>query len=341
MAVAAIRGRATEAASAWRSDVITGLLALWMTLGSYVDAWAHTHLASTQESFLTPWHGVLYSGWLGAGAWIFLHRDRPGYRVGLYGAIAFGVGGVFDMVWHALFGIESNAEALISPAHLFLLAAHLLIISTPLRATWSSETRRRASWREFTPVALALVAGIAGMCFIVMYGSPFNDFLPSTEFAQGTFGRETRFRLAQKAGLLTFYVTTLLLVAPLLTVLKRWKPPFGAATLALGLPAIGIMVIDPLLLGAPMLALSGVTAGFLADILIHEMDPGPHRTRAFVLFGALVPIPLVVLSLVTIASEWGLGWGINLVTGSVFLSSMIGAGLALALSAPARDEVHA
>ena len=90
-----------------------------------------------------------------------------------------------------------------------------------------------------------------------------------------------------------------------------------------------------------MLALSGVAAGFLADILIHETDPGPHRTRAFVAFGALVPVSLVVLSLLTIATEWGLGWGINLVTGSVVLSSMIGAGLALALSAPTRNEVHA
>lgn len=341
MAVAAIRGRATEAATGWRTDVITGLLALWMTLGSYVDGWAHTHLISTRESFLTPWHGILYSGWLGAAAWIYLHRERRGYRLGLYGAIGFGVGGLFDMIWHTLFGIESNAEALISPAHLFLLGSHLLIISTPLRVAWESETRRRVSWREFAPTGLSVVAGIAGLLFIVMYGSPFNDYLPSSEFAGGTFGPETRFRLAQKAGLLSFYVSTLLLVTPLLAVLKRWRPPFGAATLALGLPAIGIMLIDPLLLDAPMLALSGVAAGLLADILIREIDPGPNRPRALVAFGALVPVPLVVLSLITIATEWGLGWGVNLVTGSVVLSSMIGAGLALTLAAPARNEVHA
>ena len=341
MAVAAIRGRTTEAASAWRADVVTGLLGLWMTLGSYVDGWAHTHLISTQESFLTPWHGILYSGWLGAAAWIYLNRDRPGYRLGLYGAIGFGVGGLFDMIWHAAFGIESNAEALISPAHLFLLASHLLIISTPLRAAWSSEARRRLTWREFAPIALSVVAGIGALCFIVMYGSPFNDYLPSETFADGSFGRETRYRLAQKGGILTFYVTTLLFVTPLLAVLKRWRPPFGTATLALGLPAIGIMAIDPLLLGAPMLAVSGVAAGLLADVLIHEMDPSPERRRQYLAFGAAVPIPLVVLSLVAIEMEWGLGWGINLVTGSVILSSLIGFGLALALAAPSRTEVPA
>jgi hypothetical protein len=52
-------------------------------------------------------------------------------------------------------------------------------------------------------------------------------------------------------------------------------------------------------------------------------------------------VPLVVLSLVAIAMEWGLGWGINLVAGSVVLSSMIGAGLAFALAAPTRIEVRA
>ena len=338
MAVATIDRRVTEAERAWRVDVITGLLALWMTLGSYVDGWAHTHLISTQESFLTPWHGILYSGWLGSAAWIYAHRDRPGYRLGLMGAIGFGLGGVFDMVWHALFGIEADAEALISPAHLFLLASHLLIVSTPLRAKWASDMRRRVGWREFAPIAVSLVGVVGALSFIVMYGSPFNDYLPSAAFAEGTFGPDTRFRLAQKGGLLTFYVATLLYMTPLLAVLKRWRPPFGTATLTIGLPALGIMAIDPLLLGAPVLAASGIAMGLLADILIRELDPTPERRNAFIAFGALTPIPLVVLTMIAIEIQWGLGWGVNLVTGSVVLSSLVGLGLALAIGAPARGE---
>ena len=337
----ALRARPTAAATAWRTDVITGLLGLWMTFGSYVDAWAHTHLISTKESFLTPWHGILYSGWLGAAAWIYAHRDRPGYRLGLIGAVAFGVGGVLDMGWHTAFGIEANAEALISPPHIFLLASHLLIVSTALRAAWSSDTPRRSSWRNFAPVALSLVAIVAALSFIVMYGSPFNDYLPSEGFSEGTFGPDTRFRLAQKAGLLTFYVSTLLYVTPLLALLKRWRPPAGVATLAIGLPAIGIMVVDPLLLGTPILALSGIAAGIVADILIRELDPSLDRRKAFLAFGAIVPIPLVVLSLVAIEIGWGLGWGVNLVTGSVVIASLVGFCLALAVSAPERKEVPA
>src|SRR5687768_6353833 len=169
----ALRAPITKAATVHRANLITGVLGLWMTFGSHVDGWAHTHLISTQESFLTPWHGILYSGWLLLAAWLYLHRDLPGYRLGLIGAIAFGVGGIFDMAWHTAFGIEVDMEALISPAHLLLVITHLLMISTPLRAAWISKMPRRVGWREFAPAALSLTASVALVTFITPYGVPF------------------------------------------------------------------------------------------------------------------------------------------------------------------------
>jgi hypothetical protein len=319
--------------------LITGLLGLWMTFGSHVDGWAHTHLISTQESFFTPWHGILYSGWLGTAAWIYIHRDLPGYRLGLIGAIGFGVGGVIDMAWHTAFGIEVDMEALISPAHLLLVITHLLMISTPLRAAWSSEMPRRIGWREFTPAALSLTASVALVTFITPYGVPFNDFLPSAEFSQGTFEATTRFRLAQEAGMLTFFASALIFVTPLVAILKRWRPPFGTATLMIGASAIGSTVVDPLLLNAPLLAVSGIAAGLLADVLIAELDPGPERRSALLAFGALTPLPLVALSLLAIELEWGLGWNVNFITGSMVIASCVGLALALATSAPETREV--
>ncbi|MDQ4142705.1 MAG: hypothetical protein M3198_03015 [Actinomycetota bacterium] len=331
----------TEAAIAYRSHLVTGLLLVWMTFGTYLDGWAHTHVVSTEEGFLTPWHGILYSGWLGAAAWIYLHRDLPGYRLGLMGAIAFGIGGIFDFAWHAAFGIEADMEALISPPHLFLITSHLLMIATPLLAAWNSATPRRVGWRQFAPVALSLTAGVALVSFITPYGSPFNDHVPSVIFSEGNFAAETRFRLAQEDGVLTFWVSTLIYVLPLLAVLKRWRPPFGTATLVLGLSAVGVMVVDPLLLEAPILALSGIAAGIFADILIAELDPGPERRKSFLAFGALTPLPIVVLSLLAIELEWGLGWGVNFVAGSVVIAALVGFALALALAVPERREVVA
>ena len=339
---AALRGKPiTEAASVRRVHVITGLLGVLFTLGSHVDGWAHTHLSLGDEGFFTPWHGILYSGWLGTAAWIYLHRHLPGYRLGLIGAIGFGIGGIFDMVWHTAFGIEVDMEALISPPHLLLVTMHLLMVSTPLRSAWNSDMTRRVGWREFTPVALSLVSCVALVTFITPYAVPFNDYLPSVNFSEGTFAPETRFRLAQEGGMLTYFATVLLFVAPLLAILKRWRPPFGTATLTIGLSAIGSMVVDPLLLGAPILAVSGIAAGLLADILIAETDPGPDRRRPLLAFGAFVPLPLVALSLLAIEIEWGLGWGVNFVIGSLVIASLIGCGLALVVAAPERKEVIA
>jgi hypothetical protein len=335
----ALRIPITKAASTHRTHVITGLLLLWMTVGTYIDGWAHTHVISGEEGFLTPWHGILYSGWLGAAAWIYLHRDLPGYRLGLMGAIAFGIGGIFDLAWHTAFGIEVDMEALISPPHLLLVTSHLVMISTPLLAAWNSDTPRRVGWREFTPMALSLIAGVALVSFITPYGSPFNDHVPSVLFSEGTFAAETRFRLAQEDGVLTFWVTTLIYVMPLLAILKRWRPPFGTATLVIGLSAVGVMVVDPLLLGAPILALPGIAAGIFTDILIAELDPSPERRRSMLAFGAFAPLPLVGLSLLAVELEWGLGWGVNFVTGSMVIASLVGIGLALALSVPERREV--
>ena len=337
----ALRTPITAAASAHRAHVVTGLLGLWMTLGSHVDGWAHTHLISTQESFLTPWHGILYSGWLGAAVWIYLHRHLPGYRLGWIGAIAFGVGGIFDMGWHTAFGIEVDMEALISPPHLLLVVAHLLMVVTPLLAAWRSDMSRRVGWREFTPAGLSLIASVALVTFITPYGVPFNDFLPSAEFSEGTFEATTRFRLAQEAGMLTFFASVLIFVTPLLTILKRWRPPFGTATLVIGASAIGSTVVDPLGLGAPLLAASGIAAGLLADILIAELDPGPERRGASLAFGALTPLPLVALSLLAIELEWGLGWNVTFITGSMVIASCVGLALTLATSAPETREVTA
>lgn len=337
----AVRAPITKAASIHRTHVITGVLLLWMTVGTHLDGWAHTHVISNEEGFFTPWHGILYSGWLGAAAWIYLHRDLPGYRLGLIGAVGFGVGGIFDLVWHTAFGIEVDMEALISPPHLLLVSSHLVMISTPLLAAWTSRMPRRVGWREFTPAALSLIAGVALVSFITPYGSPFNDYLPSTVFSEGIFAPTTRFRLAQEGGVLTFFATTLIHVTPLLAILKRWHPPFGTGTLVIGLSAVGSMVVDPLLLGVPTLALSGIAAGLFADILIAELDPGPERRNSLLAFGALTPVPIGALSFLAIEQEWGLGWGVSFVTGSMVIAALIGFGLALAVSAPERREVIA
>src|SRR5690242_6144688 len=117
----------------------------WLITGGYLDSWAHNHFAL--DTFFTPWHGVLYSGFLvvalvmvgtvvlnhmrGAN-W---HKAIPaGYELSLLGVFGFAVGGVADMFWHVLFGIEKNIDAQLSPSHLLLMICLGLIIAGPFRS---------------------------------------------------------------------------------------------------------------------------------------------------------------------------------------------------------------
>jgi len=123
-------------------------LCTWLLAGAYLDAWAHRHLTSL-ETFLTPWHAVLYSGLFALLVFLLAtalrnqargtEPDRmlpTGYGLSLVGCALFGIGGVIDMFWHLRFGIEVSLQALVSPPHLLLMLALGLIVTGPLRAAW-------------------------------------------------------------------------------------------------------------------------------------------------------------------------------------------------------------
>src|SRR5215470_10267410 len=107
-----------EAVGGPEFDWLMVALGAWLLGGLYLDGWAHVHVPRL-ETFFTPWHAVLYSGYLaGAVALVvtFLRNRRrgapraralpPGYRLSLAGAFIFFFGGVADMLWHVTFGIE-------------------------------------------------------------------------------------------------------------------------------------------------------------------------------------------------------------------------------------------
>ena len=143
------------AAGVWR-DRIVALAGLGLLSGLYLDGWAHIHVRGL-ESFFTPWHGVLYSSFLFLATAIIvpvlLRQLRgsgwqsaipAGYGLALLGVALFGAGGVLDLGWHTLFGIESDTEALLSPPHLLLATGAGLMVATPLRSAWPhSDTPRR------------------------------------------------------------------------------------------------------------------------------------------------------------------------------------------------------
>src|SRR5438045_978437 len=167
-----------------REDLITLGVSLWLVGGIFLDGWAHTNLVLL-ESFFTPWHAVLYSGYLAVVVhmgWLIGRRSGTrtiadfiaaiprGYELGLVGALMFGVAGVGDMLWHLAFGIEQNLAALLSPTHLVLFLSAILMLTCPLRAAWS-DTRLDSDapgLRAFAVPLLSIAATTALLCLILM-----------------------------------------------------------------------------------------------------------------------------------------------------------------------------
>lgn len=89
------------------------LSSAWFGTGLYLDGWAHTH--ELPDTFFTPWHGVIYSGFLMAALFLVItfvrarRRNLPmptGYGLSLIGVGLFLIGGVADLIWHTSLGIR-------------------------------------------------------------------------------------------------------------------------------------------------------------------------------------------------------------------------------------------
>ena len=114
-----------------RFEWLVVLSSLWLFAGLYLDGWAHNNIPEQINSFFTPWHLVLYSGYVVCatilgGTYILNVRKGYGwlqalpseYMFSLLGAVIFASAGNLDFIWHWLFGFEENVEALVSPSHL-------------------------------------------------------------------------------------------------------------------------------------------------------------------------------------------------------------------------------
>jgi hypothetical protein len=104
---------------------------IWFFVGAWIDSSAHTYLLDDIETFFTPWHAVLYSGYaFSVFVAMYVKNSIKDYKfdVGVLGAVIFGIGGASDAIWHTLFGIEVGVEPLITPSHLMLFLGAFLML---------------------------------------------------------------------------------------------------------------------------------------------------------------------------------------------------------------------
>ena len=231
--------------SGLRFDWLVNLLSAVFVGGLYLDGWAHNH-GRVDQSFFTPWHAFFYAGFLlvaiAFSAATIINRSRgyslalsipAGYRLTGVGLFIFAAGGVGDMAWHLLFGVERGIEALFSPTHILLGLGIGLIVTGPLRAAWR-RLDENDNWRLLAPAIASLGIFLAAITFFMMFSFPVTVQLAANGTGKSYFNDD----VGKVAGMFGATLTAAALAGPLLLALRRWRLPLGAVSAILGLAII-------------------------------------------------------------------------------------------------------
>lgn len=168
-------------------DWVMAILAVVLMGGVIQDGWAHGH-GLVDQSFLTPWHAILYATMavngivLGTIAVLNLRRGYKvsrtlpfGYWMSLTGVVVFAIGGAFDFLWHSLYGIETDINALVSPTHIWLALGGALVFCGPLRSIAARYGPEAGGWRITGPAILSALALLTLIGFFTQFAQPIGD----------------------------------------------------------------------------------------------------------------------------------------------------------------------
>ena len=326
-----------------RESAAIAIFGLWMVSGLFLDGWSHNQ--NKPETFFTPWHGVLYSGFGAAVLWFAWDGRRTrraggepappagGWLTG-FGMAVFIAGALGDFGWHAAFGVEADIAALLSPTHQLLMTGGVIMVSGPVRAAWASREPRAQSLSQFWPIMVSTALAIAVVCFFLMYLSPYRA--NNTEQPR-SIGPDFDFLLEQAQIHLigAVLVTTALFIGGLLLLVRRWQPPFGTFTVMFGGIALGMSGLDTF--ERLPLGLCGLVGGVVADVLVTSLRPGPDDVRAARLVAGVVPVALWLPYFVVFKAAYDLPWNVHMWTGTVFLAAMGGLLVSVLAYPPARQ----
>ena len=317
-------------------DWAAAILTVFFVVGAYLDGWAHVH-GHVDRSFFTPWHAALYSGFLvvaaviGGTALAGMRRGLPlresvptGYELSLLGAGIFLVGGVADMAWHIVFGIEANVDALFSPTHLVLAIGGALMASGPLRSAWR---RVDAYHQPVMPWAavLSLTVVLSVITFFLQIAHP----LVNPQASGSVPDLRTFVFYRQALGVSGVIIQTAVVMAFVLLAARRFVLPFGALTAILGLNALALSFVGRQvggLDGGLGLVPAALVAGLLADTLYAALRASRLRNSqlGFRLVAFGVPVVFYLIYFLTLVATTGIWWSIHLSLGSVVLAGITG-----------------
>jgi hypothetical protein len=322
-------------------DWVFAVLSAVFVGGVYLDGWAHAH-GRVDQSFFTPWHAVFYAGYAAVAsalvAALLKGRARgypwrqavpTGYGLALLGALVFAVGGVCDMIWHVLFGVEVGVEALLSPTHLALGLGMGLIVTGPLRAAWR-RPEPASGWVAQAPVILALTSTLSLLTFFTLFAHP--TVYPAAGAGSPHGGSESM-------GVASILLQTGLLMGTILLAVRFCTLPAWALTLMITLNAAAMGTLNPH--GYPLaLVVAAAVAGLLADVWRAQLRPAPRRPVAWRLFSVVAPATFYVCYFLALRLTEGIAWSVHVWAGSITLAGIAGWLLSYLLLTPRSLEMR-
>lgn len=337
-----LAGRGPRPPASRAFDAAAALLATGFGGGLYLDGWAHVH-GHVDQSFFTPWHAVLYSGYLALALLLGVTARRnhvggtpwresvpPGYELSLLGAGVFLVGGAADLVWHMVFGIEANVDALYSPTHLILATAGVLMASGPLRSalrrTLPAGADRRLPWTGLASLLIVLSV----LTFFTQPAHPLVDPQAAGR-APLDFGGLVFYQ--QALGVAAVILQSAILMGLVLVVLRRRTLPAGFFTALLGANAFALSFLGNRITGHAgglRLVPTAILAGVLSDVLYAALASGRlgaramGRATAVRLLASGVPVIFYQLYFLALIATTGIWWSVHLWVGSVAIAGLTG-----------------
>jgi hypothetical protein len=317
-----------------RFEWLVVLSSLWLFVGLYLDGWAHNNIPDQIDSFFTPWHAVLYSGYIVSAAVLgvtyilnmrkgygWLQALPPAYMTSLLGAAIFAVSGNLDFIWHWLFGFEENIEALVSPSHLILAVGGVMMMSGPLRAAWRQFDLQahKITWRAL--LSLFVILGV--FTFFTQFSNAFSH--PQIFVGKVPAGDTYFWDVTLISNVL---IPTVVFMSAIIMAVLRWKLPVGSLTLLLtGNSTLMFLMTWRYSREQWPVLIAALVGGVLADLWLVILRPSAKRVKALRWFSFLVPALWFLAYFLSIILTQGIWWNSNMWLGMIFSSGVIGLGL--------------
>ena len=341
-----------QPAGSLRFDWLYIALSTLLIGGVFLDGWAHNH-GKVDQSFFTPWHAVLYSGFAILAAflaWTLFNNHRkgyawrkaiaPGYGASAVGAAIFAIAGVGDLLWHTLFGIEKGIEGEISPSHLALALGAFLILSGPLRAAWRQRNPDAAQrWRTLLPPLLSLTYIFSLLVFFTQFADPIiksraDLHITDILITYTPFKTDSDPSLSTQLGVAGILLEAAIMASIALLLVRRWRLPIGSFALLFGLNGL---LISFLAGNTSIISVALVSAfiGLLIDVLNVALRPSTERVVAVRVFAFAVPFVYNLVYFGGLLATYGsFGWSVHLWTGSIVMAGIAGLLLSYLLVPP-------